>query len=101
MDGLDFPGAIKDLNAARLFLIEKGCKTIHIIGFCMGGALTLLTVINFEGFCKAFPFYGVPSGIDKMDLSKMTTSVFAYFGEDDLLKGFSDAETANNLKALF
>ncbi len=60
MNGLDFPGAVhQDIAAAQAYL-----KAIHpsvaVIGFCMGGALTIGAAARLEGFGAAVCFYGVP-----------------------------------------
>ena len=65
MGNLDWAGAIQDIQGAVNHLKEKcGCKTVGIIGFCMGGALSLKSAIEVSGLnCCAF-FYGIPSPLD-------------------------------------
>jgi carboxymethylenebutenolidase len=60
MDGLDFPGAVhQDISAALAYL--KGINArVAVMGFCMGGALTIASAVRLEGFGAAVCFYGVP-----------------------------------------
>lgn len=96
LTGLDWEGAIKDIRGAQQFLREKGAKKIGILGFCMGGALTIAAVANLDGFDAAAPFYGIPDQ-SKVDVSKITCKFEAHFGEKDDHKGFSDPESAQKL----
>lgn len=58
--GLDWNGAVVDINAAKEFLLKNGCKKVGITGFCMGGALCLATAASYQGFDAVAPFYGIP-----------------------------------------
>jgi carboxymethylenebutenolidase len=60
MSGLDWKGAIADIAGAKKFLEGKHCKKIGIIGFCMGGALTIAAAASIPGFDAVAPFYGIP-----------------------------------------
>lgn len=42
-NGLDWKGAVKDILIVRDFLLSKGVNEISVLGFCMGGALSLVT----------------------------------------------------------
>jgi len=60
MDGLDFPGAVhEDVASARDYLKALNPKTA-IIGYCMGGALTIASAVRLTGFDAAICFYGMP-----------------------------------------
>jgi carboxymethylenebutenolidase len=60
MNGLDFPGAVhEDINAALAYLKAINPK-VAVMGFCMGGALTIGAAARLEGFGAAVCFYGVP-----------------------------------------
>ncbi len=60
MQGLDFTdAAMQDARGAAQYLAANG-KKVGVIGFCMGGALTLLCAMHIPEFSAAIPFYGFP-----------------------------------------
>lgn len=60
MNGLDFPGAVhEDIAAAQAYLKAIN-PSVAVMGFCMGGALTIASAARLEGFGAAVCFYGVP-----------------------------------------
>ena len=44
LQGLNWDGALKVIKGAQQLLVSKGAKKIGIMGFCMGGALTIAAV---------------------------------------------------------
>jgi carboxymethylenebutenolidase len=60
MDGLDFPGAVHQDIAAAFDYLKSINPLVAIMGFCMGGALTIGAAARLEGFKAAVCFYGVP-----------------------------------------
>jgi carboxymethylenebutenolidase len=68
------------------------------MGFCMGGALTLIAAQKATVDC-AVAFYGIP-GADACDVSKISIPVQAHFGLKDNLAGFSDETAARKLEEL-
>ena len=61
MTGLDFPGAThQDLKGAVAHLKTKGDK-VAVMGFCMGGALTIAAAVHIPDVAAAICFYGIPS----------------------------------------
>ena len=60
MQGLDFTdAAMQDARGAAQYLAANG-KKVGAIGFCMGGALTLLCAMRVPELSAAIPFYGFP-----------------------------------------
>ncbi len=60
MTGLDFPDAThQDLRGAALQLGEHSGK-IAVMGFCMGGALTIAAAVHVPEVEAAVCFYGIP-----------------------------------------
>lgn len=60
MDGLDFPGAThQDLRGAAQHLKSLGGKTA-VMGFCMGGALTVAAAVHVPETDVAVCYYGIP-----------------------------------------
>lgn len=95
--GLDFDGAIQDIQAAARFLISKGCLKVGVTGYCQGGALSLLAAArHLPEISASAPFYGIPKP-ERGDLSAITIPVQAHFGELDEVKGFSSPEDAKKL----
>ena len=60
MSGLDFPGAVHQDIAAALAYLKSINPKVAVMGFCMGGALTLASAARLEGFFAGVCFYGVP-----------------------------------------
>lgn len=44
VSGLDWEGAVKDIEGAAKYLKELGCIKIGVTGFCMGGALAIASI---------------------------------------------------------
>ncbi len=60
MDGLDFAGATKqDIRGAARHLAASGAK-VGVMGFCMGGALTISAAVHVPEVSAAVCFYGIP-----------------------------------------
>ena len=60
MNGLDFPGAThQDIRGAVAHLAAIS-PTVGVMGFCMGGALTIGAAVHVPGLAAAVCFYGIP-----------------------------------------
>lgn len=60
MTGLDFPGAThQDLRGATLHLKGQSPK-VAVMGFCMGGALTVAAAVHVAEMDAGVCFYGIP-----------------------------------------
>jgi len=60
MDGLDFVGATnQDIRGAAAHLAGTGSK-VAVMGFCMGGALTIAAAAHVPEVSAAVCFYGIP-----------------------------------------
>ena len=60
MSGLDFPGATnQDIRGAAQHLQGIGGK-VGVMGFCMGGALTIAAAVHVPEFAIGVCFYGIP-----------------------------------------
>jgi carboxymethylenebutenolidase len=84
--GLQREQAAKDMGGAIRYLqgrADVAPKKVGMIGFCMGGSLTVYMAINHpDGLGAVAPFYagGLP-GED--DAAKISLPIFAAFGEKD------------------
>ena len=76
-------------------LRSTGSAKVGIVGFCMGGALSLIAAKACGVDC-ACAFYGVPD-VAKCDPATLAVPVLGHFGALDALEGFSDAKTAKRL----
>ncbi|HEX3535988.1 MAG TPA: dienelactone hydrolase family protein [Stellaceae bacterium] len=60
MSSLDFPDAThQDLRGAAQHLRGISSK-VAVMGFCMGGALTIAAAVHVPEVVAAVPFYGIP-----------------------------------------
>lgn len=79
--------AARDMGAAIDYLLGLdgvNGTAVGVIGFCMGGALTLLIAAHQGDRVKAaVPFYGAPLGPQAPDWSGLTASVEGHFAEND------------------
>ncbi|RUS29191.1 hypothetical protein BC938DRAFT_480945 [Jimgerdemannia flammicorona] len=57
-EGMDFHNANAVITASAKLLKSKGVKNVGIVGFCMGGAITLTAAINDPEIAVGAPFYG-------------------------------------------
>jgi carboxymethylenebutenolidase len=61
MSGLDFADAThQDVRGAVAHLAARNGRPVGVMGFCMGGALTVAAAAHVPGLSAAVCFYGVP-----------------------------------------
>lgn len=65
MDGLDWSGAIEDIRGAAQYLKSKGCKKVGVMGYCMGGAITIASTVHVEEVDAGSAYYVRKSFIAK------------------------------------
>ena len=124
MNGLNWPGAVEDVRAAAIWLQQKGgYKKVGVMGFCMGGALTVASSVLIPEIAAASAFYGIcPKALANPALAKapiqlhfaekvsfhfeivfISTSFFIYASwlgvNQDEYKGFADIPSARALAA--
>jgi len=78
-------------------LKAQGCDKVAVVGFCMGGALSLGCVVKHSEIDACVAFYGWNDGL--ADVATMRKPVQCHFGALDDIQGFSDAATAAKLEA--
>jgi carboxymethylenebutenolidase len=82
MSGLDFPGAThQDLRGATQHLKAQSSK-IAVMGFCMGGALTIAAAVHVPEMDAAVCFYGIPPA-DFADPAKIKKPFQGHFANQD------------------
>ena len=62
MSGLDFVGASDQDIAGAVSHLAGMSRKVGVMGFCMGGALTIAAAARVSGIACGVPFYGVPPG---------------------------------------
>jgi carboxymethylenebutenolidase len=87
MSTLPHDRAARDMTGAIDYLLAHDSVTgdaVGVIGFCMGGLLTLVIAAQQGDKVKAAaPFYGAPLGDSAPDWSGLTASVLGHFAEND------------------
>jgi carboxymethylenebutenolidase len=82
MSGLDFVGASdQDIAGAAKHLAGMSRK-VGVMGFCLGGALTVAVAARVSGIACAVPFYGVPPG-QLADPAKIRIPLQGHFANTD------------------
>jgi carboxymethylenebutenolidase len=82
MEGLSFADAAgQDVRGAVQYLKASSTK-VGITGFCMGGALTLLSTVFVPEADAAVTWYGFPP-LDYIDASKIKAPLMGHFATHD------------------
>jgi carboxymethylenebutenolidase len=82
MSSLDFPDATnQDLRGAVQHLQGMSGK-VAVMGFCMGGALTIAAAVHVPGLAAAVPFYGIPPK-DFADPAQIRIPLQGHFANED------------------
>lgn len=98
MQNLDWVGAIEDIRGTAQELKKEGSKKVGIVGFCMGGALSIASGTNLPADLDcAVSFYGIPPKTLADPSINAKIPMEAHFGEKDDLAGFSDPASAQAL----
>jgi carboxymethylenebutenolidase len=83
MKGLDFADAAsQDIAGAVAHLHVSGSAKVGVTGFCMGGALTVLSSVFAKGIDAAVVWYGCPP-LDYIDASKITAPLMGHWALED------------------
>lgn len=82
MSALDFADAAgQDVRGAVQHLKQR-CPKVAVTGFCMGGALTVLTLCNAPEADAGIVWYGCPP-LEYVDASKIRVPVLGHFATQD------------------
>jgi len=83
MNGLDFADAAsQDIRGAVLHLQASGSTRLGVTGYCMGGALTLLSACFSPELSAAVAWYGFPP-LEYIDATKIHAAVMGHFATQD------------------
>jgi carboxymethylenebutenolidase len=82
MNGLDFTdAATQDVRGAVQFLKQTSPK-VGVIGFCMGGALAVLSAVHVKEADAVVCWYGMPPA-DAADVTQIRIPLQGHFAEHD------------------
>jgi carboxymethylenebutenolidase len=82
MTGLDFgDAATQDVRGAIQFLKTRAAK-VGCVGFCMGGALTLLAAANVPELDAAVTWYGCPP-LEYIDAARIKIALQGHWASQD------------------
>ena len=82
MTGLNFgDAATQDVRGAVQYLKTRASK-VGCVGFCMGGALTLLAAVNVPELDAAVTWYGCPP-LEYIDASKIRIPLQGHWATQD------------------
>ncbi|WP_343627937.1 dienelactone hydrolase family protein [Roseateles sp.] len=84
MNGLDFADATtQDLQGALNHLRDElGCGKVGVMGFCMGGALTITSGVFIKDLQAAVCYYGIPP-VEFADPAKIEAPFLGHFATRD------------------
>ena len=104
MKSLDWSGAVADIAATAEHLkghhVEGG--KVAVLGFCLGGALTILSAVNLALVDAAVCFYGVPPAA-AADPALIKVPLLGHFATHDdwvtaaVIEGLEDQLTAGGV----
>ena len=82
MSNLNFPDAAgQDIRGAVLHL-KQSSKKVVVGGFCLGGALTILSAVRVPEMDAGACFYGIPP-LDAAELKKIKVPLICHFANTD------------------
>ena len=77
---LDFPKAVTQYVRGAVQYLEADGGKVAVLGFCMGGAITLLSSAMVPEADAAVCYYGIPSGFEAKNIR---VPLLAHFAKDD------------------
>ena len=82
MSGLDWTGAVEqDVRGAVKYIKANGGKAA-VMGFCMGGALTIIASVKLPGLDAGVCFYGIPP-TEVADSARIAVPLQCHFANQD------------------
>jgi carboxymethylenebutenolidase len=92
MTGLNFGDAAgQDVRGAVQHLKASGSRKVGVTGFCMGGALTVLSAVNVPEADAAVAWYGFPP-LEYVDATKIKAALMGHWATKDEFFGISKVD---------
>ena len=83
MQGLNFGDAAgQDIRGAAQYLKKTGSAKVGVTGFCMGGALTVLSAVNVPEMDAGVIWYGYPP-LQYVDAKKIKAPLLGHWATQD------------------
>ena len=82
MSGLDFVGASDQDIAGAVGHLAAASRKVGVMGFCLGGALTIAAAARVPGIACAVPFCGVPPAV-LADPATIKVPIQGHFANQD------------------
>jgi len=82
MTGLDFVGASDQDIAGAVKHVADLSRKVGVMGFCLGGALTIAACARVSGIACGVPYYGVPP-TQLADPAKIKIPIQGHFANQD------------------
>ncbi len=100
MNDLNFGDAAgQDVRGAVQYLKGSGSAKVGVTGFCMGGALTLLSAVNVPEADAGVVWYGYPP-LEYVDATKIKAPLLAHWATDDAAFAYANvAKLEEKLRA--
>ncbi len=99
MTNLDFgQAASQDIRGAAQYLKQSSAK-VGVVGFCMGGALTVLAAVFVKDIDAASSWYGFPPE-QAADVTKISIPLQLHFAERDATAGHCTIDPRSETGAL-
>ena len=97
MNALDFGDAAgQDVRGALQYLKASGSAKAGVTGFCMGGALTMLSVANVPETDAGVAWYGYPP-LEYIDASKIKVPVMGHWATEDAAFPIAKVDTLEKM----
>ena len=83
MTGLDWVGATEqDIRGAVQYLKQAGSTKVAVLGYCMGGALTIIAAVKVPEVDAGVCYYGIPPA-EAADPKQIRVPFQAHFASQD------------------
>lgn len=97
MNNLDFGDAAgHDVRGAAQYLKSTGSTKVGVTGFCMGGALTLLSAVHVPESDACVVWYGYPP-LEYVDASKIRAPLLAHWATNDTVFPIDQVDKLENM----
>ncbi len=82
MSSLDFQDAVSQNVGGAAEYLSKSSSKVGIVGFCMGGAISLLAAAQVAKISAAVSFYGMPPA-GALDVTKLNVPFEGHYSNSD------------------